>query len=185
MRIEYKDPNKNLPHINISYIEFEDFINVEIWDVNTNYSSLQMYEDKKQESIRIVNEEIKSLKQQLTGKKETDKRDKELIKEYQEYIEGLNKYKNKRYKYSKEEFFKTFNVWKRKEGSYCGAKRKTTAYTEKSKEGLLITLRGLIKNPTLQIEEYCEELSPLGYKAVYSVLEYEHGEWYEYFGEII
>lgn len=87
-----------------------DTFNVEIWDVNTPYHCLSMFEDDKKSLISEYTQEINELKKLLTNNKEKDSAIKEKIEYFQKYINDLNKFKNKRYRYSKEDFENTFEI---------------------------------------------------------------------------
>lgn len=124
---KYKDDRKNRPNLIITFIDFGDFVNVEEWDVNENYDSLQPLEEDKQSAIKYCQDKIKEIKLNLIGDKEKDKKFKDEIKELQDLINAYNKYKNKRFRFKKEEFKEKFSVAVYSEPTY--KKKITSALT--------------------------------------------------------
>ena len=107
--VRFKD-NRPAPNLCIEAYEFEEYFHVEIWDVFTNFHSFQMFEDERIELIESLRSEISELKKQLTNNKSKDNLTKEQILTLNNRISELNKWKNKRYRISKEEFHNTYLI---------------------------------------------------------------------------
>ena len=107
--VRFKD-NRPAPNLCIEAYEFEEHFHVEIWDVFTPFHSFQMFEDERIELIESLRSEISELKRQLTNNKSKDNLTKEQILTLNNHISELNKWKNKRYIITKEEFHNTYLI---------------------------------------------------------------------------
>ena len=107
--VRFKD-NRPAPNLCIEAYEFEDCFHVEIWDVFTPFHSFQMLEDEKIELIESLRSKISKLKNGLTNNKEKDKFTKEEISAFNTQISDLNKWKNKRYIITKDDFLNTYLI---------------------------------------------------------------------------
>lgn len=100
--LKFKD--RDAPSLFMEAYDFGDVFHVEIWDIFTEFNSQQMFEDEKQEYITKIQDKIKEIKSSLSNDKEKDKVLKEQIRFLSSLVSEQLKYKNKRYKLSKEDF---------------------------------------------------------------------------------
>lgn len=82
---------------------------VEVWDVFTNFNSLQPFEDVRLAKLDEDKACIAELKSKLTNNKEIDAPIQAKISEYKNSISNSNKWGNKRYRMTSEEFANTFD----------------------------------------------------------------------------
>lgn len=103
--IDFKE-EKEVANLHMEAIEFENCFHVELWDVTQDYHSLKPFEHQIKDELPEFQKELKELKQN----KDKTESEKAKMEHVQKSISFLTRYKNKRYKLTKEEFHNTYKI---------------------------------------------------------------------------